>query len=249
MARSHRLLMLGRSPAELGHGTAWWQHDCRAAAGDAGSSLTSLPDIGPNRTAAVTGTAAPVLVRGTGGIRHRAAGSFTAASTQNLICDSAAAGASGDDLPVTLVHVAVTTAAGIAAVAQSLGRGSSSTPSHRLRLGSGDQPSGTRTDNAGTTKALNSAFAVTVGQPYAAALRCNGIAGDVWLNGRQILAGDLDVGTITLDRYSLGARRGASTTNYWTGLIGAGIVITRGVTGLEVQLLCRYLMRLYGVPG
>lgn len=247
--RSHRLLVLGLPPWSLGAGAAWWCHDARLSQAAAEADVTSLPDRGPNAVAATTGVAAPVMKRDASGLNGRPACGFTAASTQNLIADALAAVFSGTALPCLFLTVATQGTAGVTGVCQALGRGASSTPSHRMRMGSGNQPSATRTDDAGTTKAGNGAIAVTVGYGFAAAFRFNGLVGDVWLDGRQIVPlTDMDLGATTLDRYSLGARRGATTTNHWTGLIALSLLVARVVTPLQTRLLLRWAAREFGVP-
>jgi hypothetical protein len=231
-------------PWRVGH--AWWMWDPRISTLAANAAVASHPDSGPLGVTAVqsTGSAQPALRRGASGINGLPAFSFDGGD--HLQADGAASPFTGSDKPFTVLSVVQPSSAGTQGVPWSLGRGSSSTPSARLRLTSGDQPACTRTDDGNTTKSGNSTHVLLMNQPAVLLHRFSGVDGDIWCNAQQVLRLlDLDVGTITLDRMSIGARRGASVTNNWTGLLGLTTVLAGWVTAPAAAALCRWAMREY----
>lgn len=243
-----RLRRLGIHPAALGLPYRLW--DPRVLAEADGVAVGSLTDVGPKGEHVTnTGTARPLMQQGVNGINGVNALLFDGGD-DFLFNDAVAADFTGSDKPMTILAVALATSAGTQGTIASLGSSSSGTPVHRLRLGTTDLVTLSRTDNAAGAGAAAARLAITVGLPFVTLCRFSGTDADIWLNGERVSASSaLDVGALTVNRFGIGCRRITSNLNFWVGKMGLVEAITGWVPGPEASLLSRWAMNAYRIPG
>lgn len=245
-----RLRRQGIPPAALG--LRYWDWNPAASTVADGVAVASLPDVGPEGVAMAQaiGSLQPLMKRGVNGLNGLPA-LLGDGVDDVMAADAVAAAFTGaGNKACTALIVGTINAAAASGCPFSLGRQASSTPSHRLSLGSSENYRITRTGDAGVVKSGITAVAAALNIPFVWLSRTSGYDGDHWINGRLITRlSDLESGTITLDTCTLFARRGASVLNRWPGLIGRAVLFQGWPTDGQAFLLSRWAMNLFRVGG
>ncbi len=207
-----------------------------------GASVSTWTDLSDQGNDATTAGAAPTYK--TGILNGLPVVRFAASSSQYLCANGAATIVSGSDKPFTAVSAFKGTSG---ADVYSWGNSGNSVPFLTMRLSS-DKPSSWKRDDAasGTQKipsgGTNTGFHLVshVHTGTAVSLYVNGVATSV--NGTID-----DVGTTTLDRFTLGAFGRTTVTGFFTGDIAELMIYNRALTDAEREHLERYLMNKWGL--
>lgn len=145
---------------------------------------------------------------------------FTRASSQYLIANGIAAAASGSDLPVTAVMVIqpVTLSTGVTHVFAGWGTSALANPRFWFYSNNG-QYNVIRRDDAATQ--LTGSVAGETTSPQVLTYRFSGTACQIYRDGTALASAmALDVGTITLDRFTIGANlQAAVAANFYDGYV------------------------------
>lgn len=214
----------------------------------AGDPVGGVPDLSGNGFHAQQGTLAMKPTLAAAAFPSGRAGlSFDGVDDRLIVVDLGAA-FSGSDKPFTVGMAVKVTDASHRAM-QGLGSSASTTPYSMLRS-DGTYALHYRRDDASSGKtlygpaiALNSPVVVT-----ATFGETPGVVGRIALNGSGETSGDLDVGTMTVDRFCIGAvERSGSALYPWKGLIGAWLVCDAALGADDRARLARYLMGWAGI--
>lgn len=164
-----------------------------------------------------------------------------------LSVSSLASVMSGADKPVTLFHVTRATDISVSQYIIIWGRDTSSAPLYGNRYESSsievikrDDAATLKSDSGGTP--VNNVFNIISDSN-------TGTASTVNLNGAEVIsAGDIDVGTTTLDNFTVGAsdRNGSVSLNL-TGSIAEIIIYDRALSAAEIASVQTYLSPKWGI--
>lgn len=159
---------------------------------------------------------------------------FAAASFQSMLRSSDSMGLTGSDVPFSVAAVAKPTGTTGIQTIFGLGRAASNTPFHALRLNGANRQS-VRRDDANSSKSISASGATAAWHVWVFSF--TGTAGTLRVDGALVgSAGtDLDVGTITLDRFSVGALEGSSQSGPFDGDIGHVAVWSHAFDDSEVE--------------
>lgn len=178
--------------------------------------------------------------------------SFTAASSQHLICDAVAAlltAAGSQDFPYTIIAVQqLSAASGATFCTASFGQLSTPNSQIRCQVTSSSKYQFQRLDDSGTAAPLTEGTGTADTDPHIVAWVSDGIHGSIRVDGAQIITkGAQDVGVMTMNQHAIGASRGNITTAYFGGLIGR-VLIYKWALGIgQLRYLERGLGAQFGV--
>lgn len=193
-----------------------------------------------------SGAAQPVF-RTTAGMNGHASVRFTAASSQFLIADALAAFFTGADKPITIVCAIQLIATGVYYTIVSCGGSGTNSPAIDFRATSSPNWSVQRSDDAASSGTLNSAGGV-VTTPAILSFISNGINGTIRVNGTDNpVSSAQDVGAMTLNQFTLGAKRVAANTQFADMYMGAQVTFNNALGLDEVRYLERGFANQYGI--
>ncbi len=183
------------------------------------------------------------------GINGHPAIQFAGASSQKLTVNALAASLAGADSPYTMVAVAQVTTPGTNQNVFSAGRSSSATPFVNARGVSGSRWDSSRRDDA------SASISVTPNSPLiptatgvVLAVRFFGTTVELWVNGARIVGPSaMDLGTLTLDRVTLGALGTNAYSQFMTGFLGRFVLFGRALTYSELAGVVNNFRAAYGI--
>lgn len=214
-----------------------------------GDPVGGVPDLSGGGAHATQGTSAlkPTLVA-SAFPSGRSGLSFDGVDDRLLVVGVGAT-LSGDDVPFTIGLVYRVTDSTYRAM-QGLGNGATATPYTMLYSVSGTTLAHYRRDNGSVATTLSGpAVTVNATQVVVASFgEMPGVTARTIINGTLEQSGAMDVGTMTVDRFIIGAAERAGTVLYpFKGYIGAWAVYNRALTASERTSLARYLMAWAGI--
>lgn len=160
--------------------------------------------------------------------------------------NSLAAYVTGSDVPYSFYFVAVTTNLSNTKVCTNFANSGNNTPviidlptatlpRHRL----------TRTDDASTTVTVQSTVSATNALNLCGTV-FKGTTVDTYVGRASTLGAALDVGTITLDSFSIGESAKAAHANPWDGEIYEIMMFNKAVSDNEHKVIMNYFLNKYG---
>ena len=238
----------GFSAGRISGLTAWYETSNTANLSLVGSAITKFLDIsGNNNNTDDQGTAA-------------ARPTHTASQINGLSCAVFDGGdylvstsvipalRSGIDKAVTAFCVSSQTTIGSDGYQYIWGKSDTTTPLMGLRYDASSIYRVLKRDDSTTLKQPSGGNPVS-GVANISSMVTNGTAVDLYINNTlRITAGDIDLGTTTINNFTIGASfRNAIASLWLTGKIGEILIYNRALTSTEVTLVNRYLGNKWGI--
>jgi len=227
---------------------AWYDTSNEANLSLVGSAITKFLDIsGNNNSTDDQGTAAARPTYTTNQINGLSCAVFDGG---DYIASTSVIPAlmNGSDKAVTVFCVSEQTTAGTFGYQYIWGRSSSINPLCGLRYENTTVYKVLKRDDAATLKEPTGGTPVS-GAPNISSMVINGTTVDLYINNTlRITAGDIDVGTLTIDNFTIGASYRNAVASLWlNGKIGEMLIYNRALTSTEVTLVTRYLGNKWGI--
>lgn len=183
----------------------------------------------------------------TAGINSLPSVLFAAASSQFLTSDALAANYTGTDKPMTVIALVFVSAAGTAYTYVNCGGSGANNPCIDIRASVGSKWVILRTDSAASSATATSTANVTAAATIVTYVT-DGTNATIRVNGvRDTTDAAQDVGLMTLNQFTIGARRTGANTQFFDGNLGP-IIIASGAMGLsQIQYCERGIALQYGI--
>lgn len=216
-----------------------------------GSNLVSQwDDKSGQGNNATQGTGVEQPVYGSNTINGRNVLTFDDTNSENMLISSFGSFMSGSD-KVCTVFTVFKHRETASQYMWGFGRSTNDAPIYAAQISSSQTYKPQKRDDASSIKTPEGSTAITTGTAYIAAqvIDSTGTDVDVYINGTQdIAAGDIDVGTTTIDEFMVGGVPFASAPFLpWNGDIGEIIIYNRSLSTEEITQVNNYLSNKWGI--
>lgn len=130
------------------------------------------------------------------------------------------------------------------------GKGTSDNPVYGGRITNSDKYEIVKRDDIGTVKSVLGTTTISTATTYIATqiIDVGGLTADTHINGdADVIDGDIDVGTTTIDELGIGALPLAVPILFWDGKISEIIIYNRTLSATEFAAIENYLSTKWGI--